>query len=65
MHWGFYKLRELAKFNAAKEEMHKYIRELEQKNNDLERTNRYVNELVNISIKIIISLSLLVVQCFH
>jgi hypothetical protein len=47
--------------------MHKYIRELEQKNDDLERTNRYVNELVNILIKIIISLSLslLVVQCFH
>lgn len=31
---------DLAKSNAVKEEMHKYIRELEQKNDDLERTNR-------------------------
>ena len=36
---------ELAKSNAVKEEMHKYIRELEQKNDDLERTNRYFNYL--------------------
>jgi hypothetical protein len=31
---------ELAKIKAVKEEMQKYIRELEQKNDDLERTNR-------------------------
>ena len=31
---------DLAKSSAVKEEMHKYIRELEQKNDDLERTNR-------------------------
>lgn len=34
---------ELAKLKAVKDEMQKYIRELEQKNDDLERTNRYVN----------------------
>ena len=31
---------DLAKFKAVKDEMQKYIRELEQKNDDLERTNR-------------------------
>jgi nuclear distribution protein NudE len=31
---------ELAKLKAVKDEMQKYIRELEQKNDDLERTNR-------------------------
>ena len=31
---------ELGKSNAVKDEMQRYIRELEQKNDDLERTNR-------------------------
>lgn len=31
---------ELAKLKAVRDEMQKYIRELEQKNDDLERTNR-------------------------
>lgn len=31
---------ELAKIKAVRDEMQKYIRELEQKNDDLERTNR-------------------------
>lgn len=38
---------ELTKMKAMRDEMQKYIRELEQKNDDLERTNRYTIILVN------------------
>lgn len=34
---------ENAKLRAIKDEMQKYIRELEQSNDDLERAKRYVN----------------------